>query len=305
MLCLRKRHEMLRRALGVIVIGLLITFASVKEASADRIHELTRTLIHSKHDKARIAAAVSLGRLKDRRAIKPLLAALKDPNRVVRAVAATALGKLGDPVALPRLQRAIRDRDNMVRKRAVEAIALIQNRERAARAPAKKPKSKRAGFGNQPRSLGPRPTLFLALKSATDDSVGKRTKGNKKLREQRAARMRKLLESEFKATTDVTTNLNKASSFGLERSSIDASITRLDRRVRGPYIEIECEIRLAISDDRGKMLSFLTGGAKVQIPKRTFRKKYLRQIQLEAIENAVKSVHQDLISHLRRHPNRS
>ena len=145
----------------------------------------------------------------------------------------------------------------------------------------------------------------LDFKSATDDSVGKRTKGNKKLRKRRAARMRKLLESEFKATADVTTNLSKASSFGLERSTIDASITRLDRRVRGPYIEIECEIRLAISDDRGKMLSFLTGGAKVQIPKRTFRKKYLRQIQLEAIENAVKSAHQDLITHLRRHPNRS
>ena len=293
---------MLRRYAGVIVIGLLFTFATAREATAERLHELARTLTHSKHDKARIAAAVSLGRLNDQRAIKPLLAALKDPNRVVRAVAATALGKLGDPGALPLLQRATKDHDNMVRKRAVEAIAFIQNRERATAAKRKNPRAKRAGFGNEPRSLGPRPTLFLALKSATDDSGGKI---DKKLRKKRSARMRKLLESEFKATTDVTTNVAKASSFGLERASIDASITRLSRRVRGPYIEIECEIRLAISDDRGKMLSFLTGGAKVQIPKRTFRKKYLPQIQLEAIENAVKSVHQDLISHLRRHPTRS
>ena len=92
----------------------------------------------------------------------------------------------------------------------------------------------------------------------------------------------------------------EADSLALAHHSVDLSITKLDRVVRGRYIEIECEIRIAISNERGKMLSFLTGGAKVQVPRVGFRTQYLPQLRQEAIENAVKSVHQDLLSYLRR-----
>ncbi len=293
--CPSRRREAPHRSFGGLILAVVLLIASSRLAHADRVSDLTRTLSHSKHDKARIAAAVSLGRLDDRRAVKPLLRALRDHNRVVRAVAASALGKLGDPVALPLLQRATKDSDEMVRKHAVEAISAIRNhrqpRDRTAAI------AKRAGFGHEPRRLGPRPTLYLTLKSTTDES---KSRVKKKVRLARAARMRRFLEKELQHASDVTTNPKEAQQFGLERSTIDASITKLDRRVRGPYVEVECQIRLAISDDRGKMLSFLTGGATVQVPKQTFRVKYLPQIHLEAIENAVKSVHQDLLSHLRK-----
>jgi len=269
-------------------------------ASADRLVNLSRTLASSKHDKARIAAAVSLGRMKDRLALRPLVRALRDKNRVVRAIAAASLGHLGDAQALPSLKRAMRDADATVRRRATRAIVAIRRssaaKNSAAQPAAKKRAAKRAGFGDRPRKLAPRPTLYLVLKSATDES---RNRSNKKMRARREAKLRSYMESELKGAKDVTTSEHEATAYGIERNTIDASITKLKRRVSGPYVEVECEIRIAISNNRGKMLSFLTGGAKVQIPKGMYRKKQLPKLRLEAIENAVKSVHQDLISHLR------
>jgi hypothetical protein len=50
------------------------------------------------------------------------------------------------------------------------------------------------------------------------------------------------------------------------------------------------------------MLSFLTGGAKVQVPRGTFREHYLPQLRGEAIEGAVRSVHGDLVAFLKKQP---
>jgi hypothetical protein len=50
------------------------------------------------------------------------------------------------------------------------------------------------------------------------------------------------------------------------------------------------------------MLSFLTGGAKVQVPRSTFRVQYEPQLKREALENAIKSVHGDLVKYLRNRP---
>lgn len=284
----------------VVIIGLAM---STGIARADRVHTLSRTLVHAKDTKTRISAAVSLGRLNDTRALKPLVHALKDKSRVVRAVAATALGHLGDDAALPALQQATRDSDRVVRKRATEAIVSLRNKvasrtKRPARRAATEPTTRRrAGFGNQPRRLGPEPTLFVAIKSAADESKDRSTKAERKLR---AGDMRGYMLRELRAQADVTMSEGEASSLGLKHNSIDLSITKLDRRVRGKFMEIECEIRITISDERGKMLSFLTGGAKVQVPRVGFRAKYLPQLRKEAIENAVKSVHGDLLRHLRR-----
>ncbi len=270
-------------------------------ARADRLVNLARTLSSSKHEKARIAAAVSLGRMRDRRALKPLVRALRDENRVVRAVAAASLGQLGDEQALPSLKRATRDKDPTVRRRATQAIVAIRKTATAhdggerSVAPRKRV-ARRAGFGHRPRKLDPRPTLYLVLKSTTDDS---KTRLNKRARRHHADKMRSFIEAELSAAPDVTTSEQEALAYGIERNTIDAAITKLQRRVAGPYVEVECEIRIAISNDRGKMLSFLTGGAKVQIPKTLFNKKHLPKLRLEAIENAVKSVNQDLITYLR------
>ena len=60
------------------------------------------------------------------------------------------------------------------------------------------------------------------------------------------------------------------------------------------------KLRIALSDGRGKMLSFLTGGATVQVPKTSFNRQYLPLHRKEAVENAVRGIQRDLLRHLRR-----
>jgi hypothetical protein len=283
--------------LTLIRTSLLITVAALtvgaRPVLADRVHDLSRTLVHSQQEKERIAAAVSLGRLGDARAVKPLVQALRDDNRTVRAVAAMALGHLADEIALPALQRATTDTDEVVRKRALEAIASIRNRTANSKGGAER----RAGFGTAAARVGPEPVLFLALKSTLDES---KAPISVKDRTSHGQKVRAWMLQEIGRQLDVTMAETEGRSLGLERANIDMSIVKLDLAEKGKFMEVECQIRIAISDDRGKMLSFLTGGAKIQVPRSTFRATYLPQLRLEAIENAVKSVHQDMLGYLRR-----
>jgi len=274
-------------------------------AQADRIGDLSARLSKAKSDKARVAAAVSLGRLKDKRALKPLVTALRDKNNVVRAVAASALGGLGDTRALPALRRATLDKDVTVRKRATQAIGVIRNdasnggKTGRKRYKLKSRNIRNASYrveGSESPRLSPRkPDLFVTIRTTADQSPGK---SRKRERKARAATMRTLLMAELGNAKRLTTNTSVAHDLELPYFAVDISITRLERVVRGPWVELECELRLAISNERGKMISFLTGGAKVQVPKRSFRKQYEPNMRKEALENAVKSVHSDLVRYL-------
>ena len=65
-------------------------------------------------------AVTSLGRLDDARAVKPLIAALKDSNWEVRRNAVAALGKLGDAAVMP-LIAALGSSNRKMRRHAAEA----------------------------------------------------------------------------------------------------------------------------------------------------------------------------------------
>ena len=56
----------------------------------------------------------------------------------------------------------------------------------------------------------------------------------------------------------------------------------------------------AISNDAGKMISFVSGGAKMQVPRRGYDASYLPQLRRDAIENAVRGLFTKLIDQLRR-----
>jgi twitching motility protein PilT len=68
----------------------------------------------------RIAAADTLGRLKDSRAVEPLVAALADED--VRWTAVEALGRIGDPRALNALGKVLADPHPNVRIEVLEAL---------------------------------------------------------------------------------------------------------------------------------------------------------------------------------------
>jgi HEAT repeat protein len=66
-----------------------------------------------------------LGAIGDRQAVPPLIQALRDGNKYVRAAACRALGAIGDGQAVPHLIQALRDRNSDVREAACEALGEI------------------------------------------------------------------------------------------------------------------------------------------------------------------------------------
>jgi HEAT repeat protein len=68
----------------------------------------------------------------DRRAVEPLMGALKDDNPQVREHAAWALGLKGDHRALEALNAALKDENREVRKKAAWALGLLLMRDKEA-----------------------------------------------------------------------------------------------------------------------------------------------------------------------------
>ena len=282
----------------------MICFGLASPASADkgsRIAELGHLLTTSSSAKDRISAVSALARIGDKRAWKPLVAALKDPTPTVRALAATALGQLGHKGALPALTEATTDADPTVRRRATDAIALVRkanamppadpSRAVAAGAPG------HAGFGTSPRAIDPHPDLYVVIKSSNDESPGRLDKAARKLH---GDVLRNALASSLRGDALVTTTAADATRFGLDARIIDLSVVKIEQREIGATVEIEAQVRVAVSDQRGRMLSILSGGAMVQVAKRRFDARYLPSLRQEALENAVRGMFEKLVAHLRR-----
>ncbi len=287
---------------AVVSLGLVAPLvATTSIASADTLSRLSRTLRKAKSPKARVSAVVALARLKDTRAVKPLIRALKDSNRSVRATAATALGHLGNRKALSALRRAARDSDEAVSSRAEAAIVRI------GKSPKPTPKKNLVKTRGTPRlsrmrsdaSESPKrsdsPELFVTVKSVADKSPGRvKTRTRKRY----ARKMRSLLEAELDGSGRVTSKTTEAKRLRLRMFQIDASIIKYQKAHKGRFIVVECEIRLTISNERGKMLSFLSSGAKVKILRDGFKRQFLAQMRKDALNQAVKKVHRDLMAFL-------
>lgn len=285
--------------IGALVIVMMMF---VHVAYADRVGDLT-AMLASSSDKTRLSAVVSLAKLGDKRALKPLVTALHDPNAQVRALAATGLGKLGHKAALPALTNvATDDTDENVRARAREAAAQVAKANHIASdlsAPADAPKQARAhtsGFGHSPHAVDDKPDLYVVIKAANDDSPGK---ADKPTRKANAEILKTAIIDELKTAPQVTTTADVAQRWGLDARHIDLSVVRMEVVQSGGYIEMQTELRLAISDDTGKMLSFLSGGAKVQVPKAKFNTNALPMMRRDALEGAMRGMFDKLLAHLR------
>jgi hypothetical protein len=283
--------------------AVVLAVAAVAPARAahaeDRIAELPPTL-SSSSEKARLAATVALGNLGDRRAMKPLVTALSDASPQIRVVAAAALGKIGHRAALPALKSAATDdADEKVRKSAHDAATSVA---RANQLPSPFPAEEaaatrgRPGFGKQPRALESAPDLYVLVHSSADDSPGK---ADKPTRKENAGIIRQTLVDKCNSNPVVTTAATDAKRLGLDARQIDLSVVKMDVATVGGMVEVDAELRLAISDSHGKILSFLSGGAKVQVPKHKFDARYLPRLRREALENAVHGLFDKLLAHLR------
>jgi hypothetical protein len=122
------------RALAVAAALAIVTWVGV--ARADKVDDLMGRLRGDADYKVRLTAALSLGRLGDRRAIPALVDGLADPDKSVRLVAAGALGKLVDAGAPPdqrsqvmaALEGAARDdAEDSVRIQAQRSLAALRS----------------------------------------------------------------------------------------------------------------------------------------------------------------------------------
>jgi hypothetical protein len=281
------------------LVTVMVMFLHV--AYADRVGDLT-AMLSSSSDKTRIGAVVSLAKLGDKRALKPLVTALHDPNAQVRALAATALGKLGHKAALPALKTlASDDADENVRARARDAADKVAKANHIASdmTAGNEPGQARAhttGFGHSPHAVDDKPDLYVLIKSTNDDSPGK---ADKTTRKDNADILKTAILDELKTAPQVTMTAETAQRWGLDARHIDLSVVRMEVVQSGGYIEMQADLRLAISDDTGKMLSFLLGGAKVQVPKAKFNPNALPMMRRDALEGAMRGMFDKLLAHLR------
>jgi len=283
---------------SLLVCGLAgcLMVGSVAPAFADRIDDLSRTLEREKDEKARIAAAVGLGRLADERAVPALIRALRDPSPVVRGVAASALGHIGDSRAVPALEKLLADDSEAVRARAKDAISAIRDHEA------------RLSGGGQPVNtsnyVAPRerplmqggasvsPRLFVSVKSISN----KTENGGKPF----ADKMREFLLSNLGESPEITLDAAVAADDHLSRFTIDGVITSMSKTTGTRYVELRCEVQISISNSRGKILSIVTGGATLQVPRASWRDAAEKNLWPQALENAVRGAHQNLVSYMTR-----
>ncbi|HEY1555433.1 MAG TPA: HEAT repeat domain-containing protein [Kofleriaceae bacterium] len=288
----------------VALVAMIVALAAIpRPAFADRVDELAQ-MLSSSSEKTRISAVVSLARLGDKRTLRPLVVALHDPSAQVRALAAAALGRLGHKAALPSLRNAATDdTDATVRKHArLAAVAVAKANGLPDELPAQpagtqaKISRHGSGFGRSPHAVADVPDLYVVVKTWSDDSPGK---ADKETRKAHAEIVKQALLDSFRAAPQVTMTESEGKRWGLDPRHIDLSVVKMSVVQTGGMIEVEAELRLAISDESGKMLSFLSGGAKVQVPQGKFDMRYLPNMRKEALESAMRGMFDKLLAHLR------
>lgn len=302
------RRSRLGKLVAAVALATLVA-GSQPALAGDRITDLTAQL-SSSSEKTRLSAVISLARLGDKRTMKPLVTALQDPNAQVRAVAATALGKLGHKAAMPALKTAATDDvDETVRKSARDAVLAIAKTNKI---PSELPdapvttdatptvqarKTTTTGFGRSPHAVVDRPDLYVTVKGCNDDSPGTTDKTSRKTH---ADILSTKMKDALRTAKQVTMVENEAQRWGLESRQLDVSVVKMEVQTVGNYVEVAVELRLAISDNTGKMLSFLSGGAKAQIPTSKFKPAMLPNLRKEALEGALAGLFDKLLVHLRK-----
>lgn len=124
----------------------IIRLANLGPKAKEAVPQLVKAL-SDRTVAVRETAATALGRIRDRRAVGPLVLVLENDSRYtsrlrnprntsrfalssVRAAAALALGRIGDRRAVPFLERARDDPDHRIKSSARRALRLIESRQR-------------------------------------------------------------------------------------------------------------------------------------------------------------------------------
>ena len=311
-----RRSPAIGRRVVLLVVAALVGTAVLRAApvrAEDRVAALNR-MLGSSSEKVRLSAVLALAKLGEPRVDKPLIRALHDPSPRVRSVAAAALGQLDCSAALPTLRLLARsDDDADVRNAASAATMKITS---ASYAPEHgHPADRAAGEGGdalarRPAPGGerpahaaftaePHPELYVLINSSTDDSPGSADPASRKLH---AEIIKRALTDRLRADASITSAIGEARRWSLDARHLDLSVTRLAATRAGNVVEVGAELRIAISDDSGKMLSLLSGGAKVQVPAARFDPRNLPALRKDALDGAMRGMFDKLFAQLHEAP---
>jgi hypothetical protein len=271
-----------RRALSLLRGLAAVALASLpgrRLLAADQVGRLVDALENARSFKVRIQAAVLLARLRDPRAGEALSrSAAADPAAIVRAVALRQLLKsaLGDrtPLATARLaaQRATSDPDASVRRQASTSLAEL---DRAA------------GGGRSSSRLAPRGGPTTVAVGVIGDRTGRASPA---LRERMKSEMRALLSRQ--SSIQVLDGPSGVSFL------VDGTISRLTLSLGGPEVEAVCAVELVVSRPPRGIVTVASGEAIVQRPRSHYQAVLRDKMEQEAMENAVRSAHENLAQFL-------
>jgi len=281
-----------RRPPVLLLVALLCGFAFLAPADAaaqGQIGDVEDSLLHDPSFKVRVEAALVLGKLREQRSVPALIAAARDPNPAVRASAVRALGLIGAPAARDTVAAALRDPVPTVRHMARDALR---------------------GFGGgddtAPRDPG---EPGIRRRSASRLAIEVRPVGDPAHQAGPVLRshMRDFLVEQLRPLGDVSPAEGQADDLSgpsrgpapPARFAVGGVIKHLSFAHGGPDVEVSCAVQLVVMRQPGNALFLMTSGeSRVQKPKRMFRPQQQASMELEAIEVAVRSASEDLISQL-------
>jgi hypothetical protein len=250
----RDRAGTRRAGSWALAAAALVLVMVVGAARADDVDVLLGDLRDGRDYKVRLAAALSLGKRGDPRAIPAFIAALDDKDRTVRGAAVIGLGKLIDATT-----------SEMTRRRAIDALDKIAKGDPgdAATKQAIKVRDAIAKLASAAPIIKGGTYFDLAPMSA-------KAKGDEALRDLMRATVQKGL-TKLDPKLMLTWPTGKVpTAKDLERNQVrgyhvDGNILEVSVVEKGSASLVSCRISMLIATYPGKSIfGFLEGGAKVQ-----------------------------------------
>jgi HEAT repeats len=273
------RAPLPRPLFAVLVAGLVLVVGSRPVRAAPHIEDVEDALAHDRSYKVRVEAALVLGRLRQTRSIPALIGALRDPNPAVRASAARSLGHIGSPIARDAVAKVLVDPVPLVRRMAKEAMKQLGGEAAIPDAPV--PPTLPA--------IRPRPGTKLSFEIKPMGDQTKRAGPALK------SHMRDFIVDQLRPFGDVSPHENEGT------YAVDGVIKDLSTATHGSDVEVNCAVQLVLSRQPGGGVFLLTSGeATVQRPKRQFKPQQKPGMELEALENALRSASEDLLNQISR-----
>lgn len=279
--------------------------ATAAPARAQDRSTVVRVLRESRDFRARVRAAMALGASADPQMAGPLVAALSDESAAVRAAAASGLGRLGNPEALPALRRALADAEREVRDAAQRAVAAIGG-ARSAAAAASPPPGPISDPLRMPSVAVVPPQRDVDWTSARYVVVLGAMQNRSDFAPARAGsvdRLGRVLADEVRRHLVVLRGVailpdgptppeaeREIARRRLPRMRLEGSVTRVQRQMRGPDLQVRCEVSLMLMDEPGRNLRAALQGAATGV-ERASGARAAQEVRLaeQALTGAVRS----------------